>query len=98
MIVGEGGALPRVESKEDHLAFLVSDGSVVPQRKEIRVLKEAADPADLSKLVLAYSEASGLRALGVMVCDKATDEMLASLKGLHGAEVVHMTKGKLSEV
>ena len=60
-----------MESKENHLAFLVSDGSVVPPRKKVRVLKEASDPADLSKLVLAYSEASGLRALGVLVCDKA---------------------------
>jgi len=95
VIVG-GNALPSVRSVEDHVVFLVSDKSVMPPRREIRVVKQLVDirvdSANLSMLAYAYSQGAKLKAFGVLVCDEVTDEMLSTLKTLPGAEVVLMTK------
>jgi len=94
-IAVEGRDLPNIQTKEDHIVFLVSDNSVAPPRREIRVVKQLAnikaDPSSLSALARAYSQATGIKALGVLVCEKVTDGMLDNLKGLP-AEVVLMTK------
>jgi hypothetical protein len=34
-----GGILAWIESKEDHIAFVVSDNSVIPPRMEVRLLR-----------------------------------------------------------
>ena len=102
VMAGEGGVLPRVEGAVDHLAFLVSDRSVIPPRKEVRVVIESTDPkediANLSKLVRLYSERAQLRALGVLVCDKVTDEMMTCVQGLEDVEVVCITREALERV
>lgn len=94
ILVAGNRILPRV-TEDDHAAFLLSDDSFTPPRREVRILKELTDlnssVASLSKLIRIYSEETGLRILGILVCDEVTDVMLDSLKGLD-VEVVFLRR------
>jgi len=96
ILIGEGNILPRLETNINHSVFLVSDVSVIPPRKEIWVLVEASKPEDdvknVSKLVKEYSGKTGLRAIGIIVCEKITDDLLKLLKELKDVEVFFTTR------
>lgn len=97
IIVAGNGILPHIRG-EDHVAFLLSDTSFTPSRREVRLLKELtdlnSDLASLSKLVHVYSERTGLRAVGILVCDEVTDGMLNSLKEIK-VEVAYIKRKSL---
>jgi len=99
-IIVEGKVLPNLKISEEHAVFLVSDNHVLPSRKEIRVVKQLkdikTDIASLSMITQAYSRTTGIGALGILICEKVTDDMLNSLKCLQG-EVVLMEKRILKE-
>ncbi|MBS7657172.1 hypothetical protein KEJ33_04530 [Candidatus Bathyarchaeota archaeon] len=94
-IIVEGKVLPSLQTREEHAVFLVSDNNVMPSRKEIRVVKQLreikTDSVTLSKLAYAYSQATGIKAYGILICDKVTDNMLNNIKDLKG-EVVLMQR------
>jgi hypothetical protein len=102
VIAGEGSALPRLEEAADHIVFLVTDKSVIPPRREVRVVIEATDPEEdlfnLSKLVRLYSKLARFKALGVLVCDKVTDEMMTDVQGIEDVEVAYITRETLERV
>lgn len=96
VLVGEGKLLPRLESGVNHAIFLVSDASFIPPRREVRILVEASIPekdvTSISMLVKEYSGKTGLRTLGILVCEDVTDDLLDLVKGLGVVEVVCITR------
>ena len=95
ILVGEGNVLPRLEKAVDHAVLLVSDSSTIPPRREIHVLVEASEPEGVeavSSLVREYSGRTGLRAVGIIVCEEVDDGLLSLVKGLRDAEVVCVTR------
>ncbi|MCX8151165.1 MAG: hypothetical protein N3D85_06660, partial [Candidatus Bathyarchaeota archaeon] len=92
----EGNTLPNLKDTTDHTVLLVADNTVMPKRKEIRVLKEVVnlkeDLNTLSKLVQTYSQETKLPTLGILLCDEVTEDMLSTLKKSTDTEVVLMPK------
>jgi len=100
ILVGEGNVLPRLEKAVDHAVLLVSDPSVNPPRREIRVLMEVSIPEKdvehASRLVREYSGRMGLRAVGIIVCEEVTDDLLSRVKELKDSEVVYISRRTMS--
>jgi len=100
ILAGEGNALPRLKNAVDHAVLLVSDPSFIPPRREILVLVEASKPEEdveaVSSLVKGYSGRTGLRAVGIIVCEEVNGRLLSLVKGLKDAEVVCTTKRMIS--
>jgi len=96
VLIGEGNILPRLETNINYSVFLVSDVSVIPPKREIWVLIEASkledDVKNISKLVKEYSGRTGLRTIGIIVCEKVTDDLLKLLKELKDVEVFFTTR------
>ncbi|MGB9718915.1 MAG: hypothetical protein ACPL4E_10880 [Thermoproteota archaeon] len=99
ILLGEGNILPRLKNEVNHAVLLVSDPSFIPPRREVRVLAEASEPEkdleSVSRLVKEYSEKTGLRALGILVCEEVADGLLNLVKGLKDVEVVCATRRSL---
>ncbi|MEM3647304.1 MAG: hypothetical protein QW334_04065 [Thermofilum sp.] len=96
VLTGEGRLLPQVEKTVDHAAFLVSDQSFIPARRELRILVESSKPREdlekVAELVKKYSGRAGFRTVGIIVCEEVSEDLLNLLKGLRDVEVVCITR------
>ncbi|MEM2642405.1 MAG: carboxypeptidase-like regulatory domain-containing protein [Thermoproteota archaeon] len=96
ILAGEGRILPQVEKTVDHVVIIVSDQFFIPPRREVRILMELGNPEEdvekVSRLFKHYSESTGLRALGILVCNEADDRLLSLLRNLKDVEVVYTTR------
>jgi hypothetical protein len=55
-------------------------------------LGRVEDVEAVSRLVKEYSGRTGLRAVGIIVCEEVNDRLLSLVKGLKAVEVVFTTR------